>query len=569
MEQVDQAQLLERGAELSCVNQLLSAATAGSGSMLFIEGEAGIGKTVLVKAASRLAADRGLRVLTARGGELEQDLAFGVARELLAPGGRGLPDHPSDSLEGAAALAATVLSPTAEPRPFEGSDALAALHGLYWFTAGLVATSPTMLAVDDAQWCDVPTLRFLLHLARRLDGLQIALLVATRPSSDGPQRELLRILAAQAQPQVIRPRPLSREAVHSVLAAGLGGDPDVEFVRACTAATGGNPFLITEMVAELSAARITPVREHVEHIAGVAPDGVCRAILARLAQLPEGATALAQAAAVLGDGVDRRRAARVAGLPDQQAGVLVDALATARIIEPRVAMTFIHPLVRAAVASSLGPVELAAAHWVAATSMAADGEPSDTIVPHLLAAEPRGEPWVVDTLHDAARRAAGRGAPEVAAQYLLRALDEPPPVDRRASLLLDLGTAEMLAGLPAAFEHLAAAAQHAAGRAERARARLALARALYMAGRIVESVDVCLPAIADLGGHEPRLLLELEVELISAARQDITTRPLALRRLAQPMADHEPHGPAGCMMLANLAIEEAAALGPYFAHGVE
>ncbi len=59
------------------------------------------------------------------------------------------------------------------------------LHGLYWLTANLAARGPLVLAVDDAHWADAPSLRWLSHLAARIDGLPILLLLgrAQRPRS--------------------------------------------------------------------------------------------------------------------------------------------------------------------------------------------------------------------------------------------------------------------------------------------------------------------------------------------------------------------------------------------------
>ena len=53
----------------------------------------------------------------------------------------------------------------------QSHDSFATLHGLYWFVAGLCSGAPTLLAVDDTHWSDLPSLRFLAYLARRLDGL--------------------------------------------------------------------------------------------------------------------------------------------------------------------------------------------------------------------------------------------------------------------------------------------------------------------------------------------------------------------------------------------------------------
>jgi ATP/maltotriose-dependent transcriptional regulator MalT len=115
-----------------------------------LDGPAGIGKTSLVAAARRLAADRGLRSLAARGGELERDFAYGVVRQLFeAPVAAAAPATRQSWLQGAAALSAPILGVAEPGRPGHqagqhGNDPLfgddptaAALHGLYWLTVNM------------------------------------------------------------------------------------------------------------------------------------------------------------------------------------------------------------------------------------------------------------------------------------------------------------------------------------------------------------------------------------------------------------------------------------------------
>jgi hypothetical protein len=69
--------LLERERELARIGDLLGEATSGGGRVLFVEGPAGIGKTELLRHAGEMARDERMQVATARGGEVERDLAFG------------------------------------------------------------------------------------------------------------------------------------------------------------------------------------------------------------------------------------------------------------------------------------------------------------------------------------------------------------------------------------------------------------------------------------------------------------------------------------------------------------
>ena len=161
--------LLERDGELERIGRALERARGGHGSVLAVEGPAGIGKTQLLAATRAAARERGMRVLRARGAELEQEFAFGVARQLLEP---ALAERSGDErravLQGPAALAGGVLGlGDAEP-----ATSFAVLHGLYWLIADLAAEHPLCLVVDDAHWADAPSLRLLAFLLPRLEELQ-------------------------------------------------------------------------------------------------------------------------------------------------------------------------------------------------------------------------------------------------------------------------------------------------------------------------------------------------------------------------------------------------------------
>ena len=175
--------LLDRAAELDAIEAMLKSAGSGSGSALLVEGAAGIGKTRLLAHACEQAARDGLTVLSARAAEFEGGYAWGVVRQLFES---GLPASGGAELPGdAAALAAPALGYSA---PGGEEDSFAILHGLYWLTAAIAQRAPLLVAVDDLHWADQPSLRFAAHLARRLDGLPVALVLTVREprSSERP-----------------------------------------------------------------------------------------------------------------------------------------------------------------------------------------------------------------------------------------------------------------------------------------------------------------------------------------------------------------------------------------------
>jgi len=176
---------MERDRELRALAGLLEAARGGAGGGLLLEGTAGIGKSALLAAAGERARDGGMLVLGARGGELERVFGFGVVRQLFERALASVPGARQRSLlSGGArfavpAIGHAVVSAGGEAR---AADPFSVMHGLYWLTVNLSAAHPVLVCVDDAHWADVPSLRWLAYLARRLEGARVALVVAARPA---------------------------------------------------------------------------------------------------------------------------------------------------------------------------------------------------------------------------------------------------------------------------------------------------------------------------------------------------------------------------------------------------
>src|SRR5215472_6059973 len=129
-------ELLEREAELGVLGALVAQAAGGDGRVGLIEGAPGIGKTRLVAAARRLAAEAGMRCLSARGSPMERAFSFGVVRQLFDPvlavgaGQRG------EVFAGPAGRIERLLSGQGEPAA-DSAGPFAVYHGLYWLTVNL------------------------------------------------------------------------------------------------------------------------------------------------------------------------------------------------------------------------------------------------------------------------------------------------------------------------------------------------------------------------------------------------------------------------------------------------
>jgi hypothetical protein len=182
--------------------------------------------------------------------------------------------------------------------------------------------------------------------------------------------------------------------------------------------------MLRELLVELEEEGSTGEAEDAGLVREMAPSAIGRAVLLRLARLPEAAGRLAGAVAVLGD-CDVRQAAALAGIEGEAAAGAADMMARAGILEAGPQLLFVHPLVRNAIHADLAPSERGAAHREAARLLADAGAEPERVAMHLLESGPAGDDAVVATLAEAAERALDRAAPEAAIRYLVRALAEP------------------------------------------------------------------------------------------------------------------------------------------------
>ena len=247
-----------------------------------------------------------------------------------------------------------------------------------------------MLLVDDVHWADPPSLRFLVYLAARLEGLAATVIASVRTGDSGPDPEPGRGLEASPGAEVMAPAALSDAGVGSVLAAAFGRVADAGFARACLQATGGNPLFVREVAAALIADGIGPTGSASERISAAAPQAIARFTLARLGRLSPDGVELARAIAVLGGDASLPRAASLAGLDEGHALAALDALVAADVLPAGHALDFRHPIVGSAIYDELAPGARSAAHRRAAALLGAEGADLDAVAGHLLRSEPTG-----------------------------------------------------------------------------------------------------------------------------------------------------------------------------------
>lgn len=465
--------LVDRAREVAELRRKVDELVDGHAGCVLVEGQAGIGKSRLLVEAVRLATSAQVRVLSARGSQLERSFGFGAVRQLFEP-------CTSDAVArdtlfaGAASVARAVFEDVAGIDATD-SGSFAVLHGLYWLTVNLAAAAPVVICVDDIQWCDSASLRYLAYLVKRLEGLPVLVVLALRTGEEHPDDALLADLALDASVTVLRPAPLSAEAAATLVQERLGEGAD-QFVEACHRMTSGNPLLLRQLLRALADEGVRPDISHVDTVRAVGSRAVSALVTLRLRRMPVAVTAAARAVAVLGEAADLPTVAALAQQPEAQIATALDILSRSEILTDDRHLTFVHPLVRDAVYDDLPVGERALHHDRAAQVLLEQGATPEQVAVHLLRAPRRGSAATVQLLRAAASTAISRGASDAAAGLLRRALEEPVSGPDRARVLVELGRVETHVDGPSGVAHLRDAYDALDEPRERARLAIDIAR---------------------------------------------------------------------------------------------
>ncbi len=531
--------LLERERERSAIRKACAAVTGGAGGVILVAGEAGIGKTALLHEARRMAGELGLRVLRASGATLERDFGYGVVRQLLEREVHSLANVEREQLFlGPATPAADVFGLTLRGGGLSRDTDRAFLvrHALVSLVCALAQREPMVLIVDDLQWVDGASLRWLAHLARRVEDVPLLLMMAQRSGEQSASDDALADLHELAGDAVLLPATLSAKAV-SALAVGELGAADADFTARCHRATAGNPLLVRELLRAAREDALSPTQESAERLETLAAQRLGDRVVRRLARLSGDARELAGAVAVLETG-ELWHAAALAGLAEQQARAAADELHNAGLLAGELPLRFVHPLLGAAVEADLSPARRASAHRRAAVLLDADPVRADEAMVHLLRADPTGDPWAVERLCTAATRALDRGAPDAAVALLERALLEPAG-DAHGRVVGQLARAHRRLGHSTRAVEYFAQAQALCARSEREAFARERGWTLAERNRCEEGAAVLDAAIAELDGSEEEVRqarLRLEADYSAVAFSGDTLAGEGIERIERAAA---------------------------------
>ena len=501
--------LVGRDSEMELLTGLIREAARGRGGSVLIEGEPGIGKSALVRAAVAEAPEAGCQVFWGAGDELGQALP-------LLPFLDGL----------------RVREPSANPRrntivgllrgevtADRGTDVPAVLaEQLLALVAEQCAVRPTILVVDDLQWADQASINLWGRLARSARQVPLLLIGTMRPV---PQRDdLLALRRAADDAAHLQLTALTEPAVAELVAALASGKPDGNLLRLADGAAG-NPLYLTELVAALARSSSLTITEAgaAKLAGGSAPSSLSAAIADRLGFVAGPVRDVLRAAALLGVEFAVRDLAIVLGRGVADLIPAVDeACAVGVLAESGNSLGFRHPLIRAALYDEMPAAVRAAWHRDAGRSLAEAGAPTDRVARQMLravngpgdATEPMDE-WMLDWLARTADLLVGQ-APGVAAELLTRAVASSPADSARHGWLASrLADALYRIGDRAAAEQVAnRALEHATEPDLLVDLHSTLAQCRMRAGESAESLATLDRALASPGlsaGHRARLLV--------------------------------------------------------------
>ena len=515
-----QGPLIGRELELAQLQELweLASGQGGSGQLVFLAGDAGIGKTTLTAEVARRVHEAGAIVLAGRSPR-ETVVPYQPILEALRHWALNAPasDLRNTAREYGSELSRLIpelrrRAPDLPPPPVDEPET--ERYRLFEAVVGLLTelsrARPVLLVLDDLQWADRPTLLLLRHLARATNPARVLILGAYRSTErrgdtfTNALGELLRDrLASQ-----LDVRGLSESETAQLVALRAGETPSRSFAHALYEESEGNPFFVEEIVRHLLEAGVHAGSASASELQRFGlPEGVKQVIAWRLGRLDAPAIEMLRVAAVIGRDVDAALLERVVLLADEEfLSAFDEALAAGLLVESDDmpgSYVFSHALIRETLYEGMSVPRRARIHKrVGEAIEATQGRRLGRYLPELAHHFTRGvadaedaEEAIAYALR-AAEQATTMLAHEEAAEHYARALDvqgrfQPEAIAQRCELLLALGEARVRGGERAqassAFREAAALAEQIGDGAALARAAVGASRRYVQPPGVVDT----------------------------------------------------------------------------------
>ena len=488
------SQFLDRRREREHLDTLLLGARAGRSAVLVLRGEAGVGKTALLRYIARQPS--GSRVAQIAGVEAEMELPFAGVHQLCAPMLDRLPALPTPQRE---ALRIALGVATGDP-PDRFLISLATLSLL----SAVAEERPLICLVDDAQWLDSASAQILTFVARRLMAESMAIVFAVREPA------VARHFAGLPQLSV---DGLDDSAARALLEGAVPGRIDAGVRDRILAESRGNPLALLELPRGMSAMDLAG--GYAVLAATELPVRLERHYLERIEALPEATRRLllVVAADSVGDATLIWQAARELGIGSDALGAAEDA----ELLTIGAQVRFRHPLVRSAVYRAASSVDRRAVHRALADATDERGD-ADRRAWHRAAAASGLDEEVASELERSAARASARGGLAAAAAFQRRSVELTPDRGRRVERAMAAAQASLQAGaFDAALEILATVDTAPLDPLQRARADLLRGQIAFAQGSVGAAASLLLAAARRLEGLDLALARETYLYACGAA----------------------------------------------------
>jgi predicted ATPase len=355
--------LIDRGAELHALTAALDKASGGSGGLVFLTGDAGVGKSRLAREISEIATSRGMQVLTGRATESVVPVPFRPIAEALMRAARTgvVPDMPemSNYRPALASLVPEWSRPQDAGNDISAITMAEALLRLLTMPGG----PGSLLVLEDLHWADPETLAMCEYLADNLDGTQVLCVATIRDSEPSAGLDVLRVIASRRASTIIEIRHLKDAAVRKMAAACLDTRQVPSAVTKLLAECDGLPFAVEEILAAATSSGQLVSGSggwYVDdHISTAVPASIVGSVRNRLGALGPAVADIIAFAAVIGKQFDWTLLPVISGASEQEVLSALQRAQDLQLIAPSVTESgkfrFRHSLTRHAILSDLLP----------------------------------------------------------------------------------------------------------------------------------------------------------------------------------------------------------------------
>jgi DNA-binding CsgD family transcriptional regulator len=548
-----------RERELGLLRTLLTGSATGTLRGAVVEGEAGIGKSALLRGLRVEALALGFRIITGVAQELERNRAFGVIVELA----RGQVQEDPDSVFGDLLRLCT-----AEVAP-GGDGGFAVTEELVTCVEACAVHTPVLLCLEDLHWADFSTIAAVNALVKRLSYLPLVIAVTMRPSPRSREVDQLVEQLTAAGMELLRLTPLSEDAAVEIAIHMLGVPPG-PLLREQIATAAGNPLFVVELLRALQQQDLISTTEDAAEVAHrLVPTDLRKTLLRRYGFLGAETLRLLRMASLLGPTFSMSELAVVCqSRPTQLMDQLYEAISAGLVEESGTNLAFHHDLFRQVLYEDMPVAMRTALHREAGATLAESQASVVRVAEQLLNGDPNGE-QTIEWLWRAARESAGRSA-SLAVRWYERTLEAMDAFDpRKVALISELVPQLVLLGRVAEAQAVATEAVHDADKPSVAvRLRVIMAHALTRQGLWTDAKEQLALAIGQYDDPSMSAVISAPDSFLGLITGDVAAAVAMAERSegAAETADNRL-AVATCLMTRTLgasakgATEEAIVLG--------